>query len=294
MTGEGYLSWRLACTIGFFDVPRGQQGRLPSEIRLRQPSDAVPQAVQYRATLDLREWQQPAPGDLGVDDGVEPRRKLGRVALEVVLEIESQAAGVPVRRANERPGIVDDKQLRVIERRRSEVDPAPPGKHLCDLSVGRPLDEPEVPALGQHDVDLHTTESRHSKRRDERKVREEVWRGDTNRPASLGEGAEDRHDQRLEILVWPISNAAGDQRARDFASRRPGRPGQMLTGCKRPIKLEGAQQLANHRSLDSEMDVLRRVRRVKGQQTGVPDVQASTESHSAIDDHQLAVVPKVE
>jgi hypothetical protein len=50
---------------------------LPSEIRLPQPSDAVSKAVQYRVPLDLREWQQPALGDLGINDGVESRRELG-------------------------------------------------------------------------------------------------------------------------------------------------------------------------------------------------------------------------
>ena len=57
-------------------------------------------------------------------EGGELAGEVAVVAFDVELEIEPQAAGVPIGRADERPDAIDDHQLGVVEGRRREPDAA--------------------------------------------------------------------------------------------------------------------------------------------------------------------------
>src|SRR5712671_6977714 len=85
-----------------------------SEVRLRQPGDAVSQLDGEAAPFEIGQRQSPGARLFRVEHRVELVCELGRVALDRVFEVEAQAAGIPVRRADQRPSVVNDEQFRMI------------------------------------------------------------------------------------------------------------------------------------------------------------------------------------
>src|SRR5262245_36792043 len=69
-----------------------------SEIRREQSRGSIAQLNRQRARVGLGERVGARLPDAGLDHGVEVRAELDAVALDVELEVEPQAARVPVRR----------------------------------------------------------------------------------------------------------------------------------------------------------------------------------------------------
>ena len=69
-----------------------------------------------RARVHFLERDLPCRRDARADEIVERRGARAAVELHIELEVETQAAGISVGRADERPLPVDDQQLAVVER----------------------------------------------------------------------------------------------------------------------------------------------------------------------------------
>src|SRR5438270_8396709 len=100
-------AWVRGARSGCRSIPR-------SEVRRKEPSQSVPQLDRKGPRVDLGQLELSRARDARLDQAVEVRAELDRVALDVELEIKAQAARVPVRRAEQRPRPVDDEKLRMV------------------------------------------------------------------------------------------------------------------------------------------------------------------------------------
>src|SRR2546430_6151046 len=131
-----------------------------SEVRRKKASQSVPQLDGQRPRVDFLERELVRGGDARLDQAVEVRAELDAVALHVELEVEPQAARVPVGGAEQRPRAVDHHQLRVVERARTAPYAAAVIEHLPELAVHRPVHVRQVVALGDDDVHLDAAQRR--------------------------------------------------------------------------------------------------------------------------------------
>ena len=89
-----------------------------SEIRREEACDPVTKFSGQAASVHVRQAERARLLDFGSDQIRQRRRQCAIVALHVELEVEPQAAGIPVGGTQECPELVDHHQFGVIERRR--------------------------------------------------------------------------------------------------------------------------------------------------------------------------------
>ena len=97
------------------------------------------------------------PANACVDQRDEQARQTCVIALQVVLKIEPQAAR-PSWSSQSTPRHDRPKQLAVVKRRRAQVDAAARSQQFITLRAHGPVEQRQVAAHRQHDIDLHTAQ----------------------------------------------------------------------------------------------------------------------------------------
>ncbi len=231
--------------------------------------------------------------DLGVDERLDARPEHAVVALDVELEVQAQAARVPVGGTDEAPRAVDHHELGVIE-----VPVGAPEIHFVQRGVleqmgHRPVDEAEVALGGQHHIDLHAAPRGDAERGDERFVREEVGGDDGDPMTSAGEAAQHRPTRLVEVLVWTVRDRARGHVADVGDLREPELSVEVLARGEVPILSEDLQELLDHRPTKSKVDVGGGVLGRVGQDVVRAHVDPAREPHLSVDHQDLPVVPQI-
>ena len=153
------------------------------------------------------------------------------VKLNRQFEIQSKAAHIPVRAADEAPFAIDRHQFRVIEWRRTSPDADTPTAARAEYASGRPRrpgDDCFGPAKRLH---LHAAQSGQLERGDQLLVRQEIGRGDSDRTPRQVDRRQEDENQLIDLLVRP-----GDDRARRrSAARRPLTAPRLSTSASSPV-----------------------------------------------------------
>src|SRR5690349_19766355 len=118
----------------------------------KEPRESVAQFGWQTSPVDILELYRAGLLQLGLDEGIQARRKPGVVAFDIEFEVKAEASLIPVRRTNHHPGVVYDHDFRVIERRRRQPDPTTPFEHLPPVRPRRPMDHRKIRARRQDDV----------------------------------------------------------------------------------------------------------------------------------------------
>src|SRR5262245_57549463 len=126
---SAWLNFFLVTRLCDFIDGRLAYSRMPGaatcpwlQVWREQPRDAVAHLDRQRPRIDLSERVRARLLDARFHHRVEVRAELDAVALDVELEVEAQAACVPVGRAEQEVGAVHHHQLGVVERPGAKVE----------------------------------------------------------------------------------------------------------------------------------------------------------------------------
>ena len=131
--------------------------------------------------VHIRQAERPRLPDLGTHQIRQRRRQYAVVALHVELEVEPQAARIPVGGTLKRPKLLDQQQLGMIERRGRQPDAAATLQHLPQKCRRRPLHQSHVVLRRQDDIDLDASQGGHVQGGNQRRVGQEIGRDDQQR-----------------------------------------------------------------------------------------------------------------
>src|SRR5690606_21271681 len=93
-----------------------------SQKRRREARDAIAQSDGQIATVHVMQSESPCCLESAIEPLRQHSRQLFAIAFHIELEVESQAARVPVGRTNQRPRVIHEHELVVIERWRRKMD----------------------------------------------------------------------------------------------------------------------------------------------------------------------------
>jgi hypothetical protein len=122
----------------------GPERQPTAEVRGKEPKSAVSEARGEGSRPEFIEGHLPGVPTFPVQRDPHLGGKLLTVALQVELEVELEAPGIPVGRAQEDPRAVHDHHFGVVERRLGQEDPAPRDGQLFQAGGGGPLDHAKV------------------------------------------------------------------------------------------------------------------------------------------------------
>ena len=225
------------------------------------------------------------------------RGEVGVVALHVELEVEPEAARVPVggAEAASRP---PSTTMSFVWSNGGGVShtPAAALEHLPELRGLRPLHERQVPALREDDVHLRR---RASPRRRCAVMSPASGRkyGVTIRTRSPrgGERAEEQPAHRLEVLVRTVGDAAGQHRSRRARSGgKNASPSSDSPVVKSQSSANARLEVRDDRPLDARVQVHERQAAARRPEEVVAHVHPAGEADPAVHDEHLAVVAQVD
>ncbi len=233
-------------------------------------------------------------GDFLVEPGVEFCGEVGAVAFDVELEVEAQAAGVPVAGADVGPGVVHDEEFGVVEGGWGEPDAAAADEDLPELCAGGPADGAEVAFLGDDDVHFDAAQGAGVEGADEAGVGKEVGGGDSDAVLGAGECGVEGGAEFVVVFVGAVCDAAGEDIAAGFEWDEPGFAGELFAGGEGPVFDECLLELAHDGAFDAEVEVLDGIARVGGQDVVVADIHAAGEGGLTVHDEDFSVVAQVD
>jgi hypothetical protein len=181
--------------------------------------------------------------------------KGGIIHAEVLLEIQSQAAGIQVGRADQGPDVIHKQEFGVYKGGRLVKDPDTGGQQFRQQRLARPLHKREIVQPRQHDTHLDAAQGGGDQGRDHGAIRDEIGGHDTDRTARAGEGAHDDLFQLAEFLVGTVAYAAYQGTPLVFYGREEERVIQPFSGHEEPVFEKRALKVCDHRPLYREMDV---------------------------------------
>ena len=126
-------------------------------------------------------------GDLLIDDAVYLGRGARAVALHVELEVQPEAAGVPIGAADQAPGAVDGYQLAVIERRARIVDGDARRRQKSEMGMHGPLEHDVIGAARHDNIDLDAPQRCDDETGRQSLIGKEIRRYDAQAPLRLAD-----------------------------------------------------------------------------------------------------------
>ena len=128
--------------------------------------------------------------------------QLAVIAFEVELEIQAEAARIPIRTADQAPFSIHRDQLGVIEGPRREIDVGRNVPEKAKVRSHRPVQKPVVTMFGDQDVDLHAPQHRLGNGELEALIGQEIGRDDADAMLGLAQRRTQNGFQLVEIRIW--------------------------------------------------------------------------------------------
>ena len=232
----------------------------------------------------------------GIKKGFQPRRQRGVVHLHIELEVQAQAARIPISRTQAAPLAVYQHQLAVVERARPFEDAYTVLQHLPVVGARGPLHRGMVAVCGRQHLDAHAAQRGRAQRRDHRLIGHEVrcWMR-TECFAAL-KAPMRRSSASVQGLIGTGLDAARPRgsllisRCGRFAPETLAEP--LVRGIA-PIIGEAPHQMLYHRPAQTKVQIVTGLARRIGPPIRAEDVHAAGETRLAIDHQQLAVIAQM-
>ena len=185
--------------------------------------------------------------------------ELATVAFHVHLEVEPEAARIPVGRAEKDPVAVHYHQLGMVEGRGREPDVTAAFQHLPPERARRPVHGRQIVFGGQDDVHAHAAERGKVQRGDERGVGQEIRRENLHRGLRLGQRGKQGPAELVIVGIRPVGDDAGDDVAGFLEVGKPKVAVENFAGGERPVVGEGFLQVHDDRTFHAEVEILNRI-----------------------------------